>query len=529
MLRAGLPAALAWTLLLGAAPGANALEQRVVAADGTAGAAFGQSVAIQGGTAVVGAPSAAGGGAAYVFTRSGDAWSQTGKLVPSDLAAGDEFGQSVAIDGSTIVVGAPSDDATVSNQGSAYVFSATGDAQRSQIAKLIATDPGNTDNLGRSVAIDGSTIIAGSPNHAVGMTAGAGTIYTFAATGDSTRNETARLTASDGAASDALGTSVSMDGSTIVAGAFGDDVGANADQGSAYVFSLGGGQIAHLVASDGAAGDRMGSAVSVGGGTIVAGSIYHGSQKGIVYTFPATAAGSSPESAKLTASDGSTSDFLGGSVATDGQTILAGAPLDDFVADTNSNQGSVYRFDAAGAVARNETAKLVSAQDAAGDRAGSAVAVDGATSIVGSNATKVGANASQGSATIRFDPLPPPVTPPVTPPVSPPGDTTAPKVTVTAGKGRLGKPIRIGATCDEDCSLEARGTLKVKGVKKPKLASAIARGGAGKTVTLTLEPSAKTAKALRKSDASKGKAKVTVTAKDAAGNSTTRMIPVKLA
>ena len=91
-------------------------QQKLVASDAADSDQFGCSVAISGETVVVGAPfdDGAGGsdqGSAYVFVRSGGVWSQQQKLLASDAAAGDQFGNSVAISGETVVVGAASDEA----------------------------------------------------------------------------------------------------------------------------------------------------------------------------------------------------------------------------------------------------------------------------------------------------------------------------------------------------------------------------------------------------------------------------------
>ena len=335
-------------------PGAAlALEQRLVASDGTAGDQLGRSVAVDGDTAVVGASNDdSAKGAVYVFTRTGDSWAQTAKLTASDGAANDQFGESVAIDGDTIVAGAVNDGVgTNVDQGSAYTFARTG-ADRNETAKLTATDGATIDRLGFSVAIDGDTIVAGAPN-ADATNVNQGAVYTFARTG-ADRNQTARLTATDGATSDFLGTSVAIDGDTIVAGASGDNIGANTDQGSAYTFARtsapGRNQTARLTASDGAAGDQFGRSVAIDGDTIVADASLHdvdaNVDQGAAYTFARTgAAAPFTETARLTATDGAAGDRLGRSVAIDGDTIVAGANTDD-VGD-NADQGSASIFFAA--------------------------------------------------------------------------------------------------------------------------------------------------------------------------------------
>jgi hypothetical protein len=98
-------------------------QAKLTASDATSGDNFGWSVALYGPTAVVGAyDKKSGRGAAYVFGRSGSSWPQEAKLTASDATSGDNFGWSVALYGSTAVVGAPFKN---SGTGAAYVFANT--------------------------------------------------------------------------------------------------------------------------------------------------------------------------------------------------------------------------------------------------------------------------------------------------------------------------------------------------------------------------------------------------------------------
>jgi hypothetical protein len=124
------------------------------------------------------------------------------------------------------------------SQGSVHTFARAG-GDRNEIAKLTASDGAAFDQFGASVAIDGDTIVAGAPRDDVPPDATPSrdhSAYAFARTGVAVRAEAAKLTAADGAAGDRLGTSVAIDGDTIAAGALLDDIGANSDQGSTSVF-----------------------------------------------------------------------------------------------------------------------------------------------------------------------------------------------------------------------------------------------------------------------------------------------------
>src|SRR4029077_20779211 len=124
-------------------------------------------------TIVVGAPNhpysppSPGQGAAYVFVQRGGTWIQQGELAASDGVAGDEFGSSVAVDGGTIVVGAPL-HAVGSNQspgqGAAYVFVQSGGTWIQQ-AELTASDGASWDFFGNSVAVSGVTVVVGAVYH----------------------------------------------------------------------------------------------------------------------------------------------------------------------------------------------------------------------------------------------------------------------------------------------------------------------------------------------------------------------------
>jgi hypothetical protein len=141
----------------------------------------------------------------------------------------------------------------------------------------------------------------------------------------------------------------------VVVGAVGDDIGANGDQGSAYVFVKPGGgwanmtETAKLTASDGAAGDEFGVSVAISGDAVVVGAngahISGKALQGSAYVFVKPGggwAGPLTEQAKLTASDGAVGDQFGFSVAVSGDTVVVGAPFDDI--DGAANQGSAYVF-----------------------------------------------------------------------------------------------------------------------------------------------------------------------------------------
>ena len=403
-----LAAVLAWPT------SASAGEQKLLATGGAASDVLGDSVAVDGNTAVIGAPGDdARRGAAYVFVRSGNTWVQTARLTASDRAAGDNFGTSVAIEGDTIVAGAIS--AKVGDdefQGAAYTFSRTGAPARTETAKLTASDGGPNDGLGVSVAIDGDTIVAGAGGDDLGDGFSQGSVYTFSRTGTPARNQIAKLTASDGAGLDTLGVSVAIDGDTIVAGAHEDD-GDSTREGAVYTFARTGlptrTETAKLNASDAGPRDELGLSVGIDADTIVAGA--SGDDRaglddnyGAAYTFARAGLPTRTETAKLTASNGAEADEFGRSVAIDGGKIIAGAPLHDV--GLSSDQGAAYLFTRTGPAARSETARLGALDGAAGDNFGHSLAIDEDVIVAGAPADDMGANTAQGSASVFFPSAP---------------------------------------------------------------------------------------------------------------------------
>ncbi len=367
---------------------------KLTAADGLRGDEFGISVAVDGDTAVIGAyqdDDATNGdnsGSAYVFTEVSGVWRQVAKLTADDGAANDEFGYSVDVDGSTIVIGARQDDA---RNGAAYVFTEPTDGWNGEITetvKLTASDGAADDEFGISVAVDGDTILVGAhQNDADTSNNNEGAAYIFTKFGDvwgnppalgNHRVETAKLVASDAAADDEFGISVALDGNTAVIGARQDD----ARNGSAYLFTKVSGvwsQKAKLTASDGAADDEFGISVAVHGDTVVVGARQDDTSDGAAYVFTEVS-GVWKHVAKLTADDGVANDEFGISVAVDGDTILVGAYQDD---DNGDLSGSAYVFTRDSAGGWRQRDKLTASDGAASDRYGYSVGVSGDTVVVG--------------------------------------------------------------------------------------------------------------------------------------------------
>ena len=394
------------------------LENKLTASDGASSDRFGISVSIGGDTAVIGArldddDNGSNSGSAYVYVRSNGVWSEQVKLTASDGAAGDNFGYSVSIDGDTAVISARFDDDNGSNSGSAYVYVRSNGVWSEQ-AKLTASDGAADDYFGNSVSIDGDTVVIGAYfDDDNDYNSGSAYVYVRS---NGVWSEQAKLTASDGASSDSFGYSVSIDGDTAVISAHADDDNGY-NSGSAYVYVRSNGvwsEQAKLTASDGTSSDIFGNSVSIDGDTAVIGARLdddddNGSDSGSAYVY-VRSNGVWTEQAKLTASDGASSDYFGSSVSIDGDRAVIGAYFDD---DNGSYSGSAYVYVRSNGVWR-EQQKLTASDGAAGDYFGHSVSIDGDTAVIGAYFDDDNGSSS-GSAYIF----------PLTPPSPPHQDTPA--------------------------------------------------------------------------------------------------------
>ena len=276
------------------------------------------------------------------------------KLTASDANANDLFGCSVAVDGDYAIVGAEFDDDGGTSSGSAYIFNRNqgGADNWGQQAKLTASDAAASDWFGSAVSIDGDYAIVGAPWDDDGGI-GSGSAYVFHRNegGPDNWGQVAKLTASDAAAGDHFGYSVSISGDYAIVGAYLDDDGGSAS-GSAYIFNRnqGGadnwGQVAKLTASDAAASDWFGNSVSISGDYAIVGinpMISGDKCSGSAYLFYRNKGGADNwgQLTKLTASDAAGGDFFGYSVSISGDYAIVGAIYDD---DAGDASGSAYLF-----------------------------------------------------------------------------------------------------------------------------------------------------------------------------------------
>jgi len=376
-------------------------QQKLTATDAAAGDQFGHTVSLNGDTAIIGAwqDGNAGGvqaGAAYVFIRTGGVWTQQQKLTASDAAAFDFFGFSVSVSGDTALIGAVGDDTSGGQgAGSAYVFTRSGGVWTQQ-QRLQASDGALNDGFGYSVSVgDDSAVISSVADDTGGQQAGSAYVFTRSS-GAWTQQQ--RLQASDAAEGDNFGHAVSLNGDSVIIGAWQDDNEGGQVAGSAYIFTRSDGvwaQQQKLRASDAVGFDFFGVSVSLSGDTVIVGAYgtdNGGDHAGSAYVFTRSD-GVWMEQQRLQASDAVADDLFGHSVSMNGDTAVINAPIN------NNGAGAAYVFTRSGRVWTQQQ-KLTASDAAAGDGFGFSVSLSGDTILAGAYQDNNSGGADAGSAYI---------------------------------------------------------------------------------------------------------------------------------
>ena len=390
-----------------AASSSSFVEQaKLLSNDGAAQDSFSYSVAISGDTAVVGAPRNSGGsglqsrGSAYVYVRSGDTWTQQQKLAPSDGATTDQFGYSVAINGNTIAVGRYN-TTTGQNRadGKVYIFTRSGTVW-TETQTLVSSDIAQGDLFGNSLAFENDTLVVGALNKQVGANFFQGAVYVFTRSGGAGNfTQQQKLTASDGVFADFFGYSVAISGDSVIVGAT-SLLGQPNSKGKAYIFTRSGSswtEQAILQASDGTNGDAFGFSVGISGNTAIVGArlddVGAVGDQGSAYVFDRSGSTWTQTQQLFGVETIQRNDTFGGSVAIKGDTIAVGAPAHEFVGSI-ANHGAVYIFSRSGGTF-TRTDKLLHS-DPAPDALGTSVAFDGNSLITGAPSK----NSARGAAYI---------------------------------------------------------------------------------------------------------------------------------
>ena len=317
------------TLAIPVEAGASVTVTQQAEFSGAAGAQMGYDFAIQGTTLVIGdSGHNSGVGAVFVYSKIKTKWVKEATLVGKDTVAGDGFGNAVAMSGSTLVVGAQAHNGA---RGAIYVFTGSGKSW-TQRQELTVTPSGNYGQFGWSVAVSGSTIVAGAPNVS-------GAAFVFTKSGLSPWKLRKQLVASDQVANDGFGFTLAVNGSTIFAGA-----PFHAGAGRVYVFTGSGSswlQRTEFKGNDTAAGDDFGiGELSVSGSDVLVGAPLHGLGAGASYVF--TGSGKTwKQQAELKGKDTAAGDHFGFGEAIVGGTVVVGA-------DKHASMGEAYVFTRSG-------------------------------------------------------------------------------------------------------------------------------------------------------------------------------------
>ena len=443
---------------------------KLVASDSVAQDKFGWSAALSQNVIVVGMPKLITGTstlpAAYVFARNPDGsnqWGDQHKLRDPLNAPDDRFGCSAAVSGDTAVIGASR--ATVFGKqqaGAAYVFKQDGFGNWGPPATLSAANGDTQDFFGTAVSLDGNTIVAGAPWADVNHRQDGGAAYVFDRDDLGNWTEAATITATNVFTQDFFGTAVSLDGDTLVVGAYGDNIGDQANSGSAYVFyrDRGGpdvwGLVKKLTVASGQRYDDFGISVSLDGDTLVVGAHQPGNSQaipaqlpgpGAAYVFERNTGGADQwgQVAKLTASDGAVEDWFGYSVSLSGDSIVAGAPYEEV--GGNIRQGAAYVFsrDEGGVDQWGQTTRLVSNDGVTLDAFGSSVSTTGDTFLVGAPYANIGSDLNRGAAYVFVH-----------------GYSVSGRVTDGSGNGISGVTISTGA--GQSATTDSTGSYTLTGI-----------------------------------------------------------------
>ncbi|WP_282049921.1 immunoglobulin-like domain-containing protein [Maribacter aquivivus] len=344
-------------------------EQRLIASNNAEGDFFGDAVAVSGNYAVIGSKSndenGTGSGAAYIYEKAIDGtWNEMQILSPSDADEYHRFGESVAINGNIAIIGAPGNTAV-------YVFEKSVDGSWTELQKLIASDAPRGNTFGNSIAISNNTIVVGASRD----NGSTGAAYIFEKSIDGTWAEVVKVVPEDAIYGYGFGISVSVSNDRAIIGAFSDDERGR-DSGSAYIFEKNANtwiQTQKLFASNSSRYNRFGNSVAISLNVAIVGAVND------VYIFEKEAVTDWTEVDKL-------HDYrngqLGNAVAVSGNVAIVGALLDD---EESPESGSAYMLRKSANGLWDNIQKINASNAAVGDKFGGAVAISGDDALIGSS------------------------------------------------------------------------------------------------------------------------------------------------
>ena len=361
---------------------------------------FGFSVAVSGSIVAVGAPSddrgAIDAGSAYLYEMD-SATPTVPVLAQNDPGPGpsDYFGSSVSISGSRVAVGAPFDDTGSTDGGRAYVFDRGSRTPSVPVFTLENPSPASRDLFGNSVAISGSRVVVSAQYDDTGANE-AGIAYVFDLRSRTPSVPVLTLPNPAPVTGDIFGSAVAISGSRVVVGAYGKYTPTDV-RGAAYVFDLRSATPSVPVATlynPHPSGGNFGIAVAISGARVVVGATYDstgGIAAGSAFVFDLESATPAVPIATLRKPGAAQGDVFGGSVAISGSRIVVGAIGDDM---GGSNAGSACVFDLGSGTPAIPIAILHHPAPSAGDYFGSSVAISGTRIVVGAGGDDAGAGSA---------------------------------------------------------------------------------------------------------------------------------------
>ncbi len=324
-------------------------------------------------------------GIVYVYQRGDDGlWHEATRLTASDTdGTADRFGRSLAVEGQTLLVGASARDAAT---GTAYVFQKEASGAWTEAARLSASDYGEGDIFGNTIALDGDVALIAAPNH----NERAGAVYVFQRDAGGTWSEQAKLTGSDVEAGDMFGLTMALDGDVALIGA----PSQRKSTGAVYVFQRDAAGVwserGKLAANDLEERSRFGSALGLREGRAYAGAPGFAQRQGTVFVFEQDDDGAWTQQTRLAPFEAQRFNQFGASIAFDGGDLWIGSP------GANRFQGALYQFHHnAETDSWMGAAKLIAAElDAGRASFGSTVAVRGDVAVVGATGIDFGEGAA---------------------------------------------------------------------------------------------------------------------------------------
>jgi hypothetical protein len=375
-------------------------ETKITASDGTAYDFFGSAIGISGNTSIIGAYRDPGEGSAYVYDITEMQSMKDFKLTASDGLADDYFGASVAVSGSTVIVGA---NGVGPYEGAAYLYQYNPNTGLWDEVKLTGSDTSSDDRFGAKVAISENNALVGAFYHDANGT-NSGAAYLFQYNPNTGAWDETKLLASDGSSSDAFGSSVSISGNNALLGAYGDDDYAT-DSGAAYLFQYnptsGAWDELKIVASDaGVSSAWFGDEVAISGNTALIsapGDNVNGAWTGAAYFYQFNPATGFWDESKVMASDSAAGEWFGSSVAISGNNAIVGAD--------GSGPGSAYIFQYNNISQSWDEVKLTASDGANGHTFGESVAISGNLALVGAVGDDYNGSQTGSSYLYQFNPV----------------------------------------------------------------------------------------------------------------------------